>query len=370
MSLVKISHLWLLDLSANMLSGDIINSISLVVLLLQDNNFSKDIPDTLLVNVNILDLRNNRLSGHIPEFINTQNISILLLRGNNFTGHIPHQLCGLSNIHLLDLANNGLSGPSCLSNISFGSGKEDTSNIYDFSFSYSNVVAIFSSWLVKRENNVGAYFKSLLVQEVFSMGYWENVQTIIEFSTKHRYDSYMDGNLPQLCGLDLSQNEFSGDIPEELGGLMELHALKLSHNYLSGVIPRCFSGLKTVESLDFFFNGLHGEIPPQLSELSNLGVFKVTYNNLSGVIPQGGHISTFDANSYLGNPFFCGKPTNKSCNSNEPDNEVEDDEYTVNMVSFYLQLMQQYFLECLHLFLLILLGAEPGSTWLMLSSAR
>ncbi|CAN6996095.1 unnamed protein product [Brassica oleracea var. botrytis] len=232
-----------------MLSGDIINSISLVVLLLQDNNFSKDIPDTLLVNVNILDLRNNRLSGHIPEFINTQNISILLLRGNNFTGHIPHQLCGLSNIHLLDLANNGLSGPSCLSNISFGSGKEDTSNIYDFSFLYSNVVAIFN----------------------------------------------------------LSQNEFSGDIPEELGGLMELHALKLSHNYLSGVIPRCFSGLKTVESLDFSFNGLHGEIPPQLSELSNLGVFKVTYNNLSGVIPQGGHISTFDANSYLGNPFFCGK---------------------------------------------------------------
>ncbi|CAN6851627.1 unnamed protein product [Brassica oleracea] len=232
-----------------MLSGDIINSISLVVLLLQDNNFSKDIPDTLLVNVNILDLRNNRLSGHIPEFINTQNISILLLRGNNFTGHIPHQLCGLSNIHLLDLANNGLSGPSCLSNISFGSGKEDTSNIYDFSFSHSNVVAIFN----------------------------------------------------------LSQNEFSGDIPEELGGLMELHALKLSHNYLSGVIPRCFSGLKTVESLDFSFNGLHGEIPPQLSELSNLGVFKVTYNNLSGVIPQGGHIISFDANSYLGNPFFCGK---------------------------------------------------------------
>ncbi|CDY49127.1 BnaA02g16790D [Brassica napus] len=338
-SLFNLSYLGLLDLSANMLSGDIpphVNSERRVVLLLHDNNFSKGIPDTLLLNVSILDMRNNRLSGNIPEFINTQNISILLLRGNNFTGRIPHQLCGLSNIHLLDLANNGLSGsiPSCLSNISFGSGKEDTSNDFDF------VYGIFNG------NDVGAYFRSLVVLEQFSMDYLASFLTKIEFPTKHRYDSYMGGNLLELCGLDLSQNKLSGEIPVEIGGdLLKLHALNLSHNYLSGEIPRSFSGLKTVESLDLSFNRLHGEIPPQLSELSSLGVFKVSYNNLSGVIPQGGHLSTFDANSYVGNPFLCGKPTNKSCNSNniqEPDDEVEDDEYTIDMVSFYWSLAAAY----------------------------
>lgn len=350
-SLFNLSYLGLLDLSANMLSGDIpphVNSERPVVLLLHDNNFSKGIPDTLLLNVSILDMRNNRLSGNIPEFINTQNISILLLRGNNFTGRIPHQLCDLSNIHLLDLANNGLSGsiPSCLSNISFGSGKEDTSNDFYFVYGFVNGLTTISPSLGHRGNDVGVYFRSLVVLEHFSMDYLASFQTKIEFPTKHRYDSYMGGNLLELCGLDLSQNKLSGEIPVEIGGdLLKLHALNLSHNYLSGEIPRSFSGLKTVESLDLSFNRLHGEIPPQLSELSSLGVFKVSYNNLSGVIPQGGHLSTFDANSYVGNPFLCGKPTNKSCNSNniqEPDDEVEDDEYTIDMVSFYWSLAAAY----------------------------
>ncbi|KAF2598739.1 hypothetical protein F2Q68_00008989 [Brassica cretica] len=144
----------------------------------------------------------------------------------------------------------------------------------------------------------------------------------------------MGGNLLELCGLDLSQNEFSGEIPVELGGLLKLHALNLSRNYLSGEIPRSFSGLKNVESLDLSFNRLHGEIPAQVTELSNLGVFEVSYNNLSGVIPQGGHSSTFDATSYLGNPLLCGKPTNKSCNINNvqgPGNELEDDGNTIDM---------------------------------------
>ncbi|KAG2313284.1 hypothetical protein Bca52824_024841 [Brassica carinata] len=112
-----------------------------------------------------------------------------------------------------------------------------------------------------------------------------------------------------------------------------------------GVIPRSFSGLKTVESLDLSFNRLHGEIPPQLTELSSLAVFNVSYNNLSGVIPQGKQFNTFDTKSYLGNPFLCGQPTNKSCNSNnvkEPDNEVEAHEYAIDMVSFYWSLTASY----------------------------
>ncbi|CAF1910826.1 unnamed protein product [Brassica napus] len=53
------------------------------IVFLQDNNLSGIIPDTLLMNVTVLDLRNNRLSGSIPEFTNIQSIGILLLRGND-----------------------------------------------------------------------------------------------------------------------------------------------------------------------------------------------------------------------------------------------------------------------------------------------
>ncbi|CDY11072.1 BnaC06g23240D [Brassica napus] len=357
-SLFNISNLLLLDLSANILSGGIpphVSSANPVALFLQDNNLSGSIPATLLVNVTILDLRNNRLSGNIPEFVNTQNISILLLRGNNLTGHIPHQLCGLRNIHLLDLADNKLNGsiPSCLSHTSFGLGKEDMSYDYDFKWGYMG-------------KNDGRHFKSLLVLDPINWYFMHDTQTKIEFATKHRYDAYMGGILKYMFGLDLSENELAGEIPVELGDLLELYALNFSHNYLSGVIPKSFSGLKNVESLDLSFNRLEGRIPAELTELSRLAVFKVTYNNLSGAIPQGKQFNTFDIQSYLGNPLLCGKPTNKSCETNniqEPDNEVEADESTIDMVSFYWSIVAAYVTVLLGILAFLSIDSPWSRAW-------
>ncbi|KAG7589408.1 Leucine-rich repeat [Arabidopsis suecica] len=345
-SLFNTSNLRLLNLSANMLSGGIPPHSKFTFhagLFLQDNNLSGDIPDTLLADVEILDLRNNRLSGNIPEFINTESISILLLRGNNLTGHIPHQLCSLSNIHLLDLSNNKLNGsiPSCLSNTSFGLGKEDIS-YYDYgvtSHSRNNYISIFSQDPnFFSTDKVGIYLKSLLILEMFGTDYMASTEAKIQFGTKHQYDAYIGGNLKLLFGIDLSDNELSGEIPVELGGLLELQALNLSHNILSGPIPESFSDIKNMESLDLSFNRLQGQIPPQLTDLSSLVVFNVSYNNLSGVIPQGKQFNTFDTRSYLGNHLLCGQPTNRSCNNNtfqEQDNEVEAHEYSIDLVSFY-----------------------------------
>ncbi|CAF2199764.1 unnamed protein product [Brassica napus] len=332
-SLFNLTDLLLLDLSANLLTGGIpphVNSERTVVLLLQDNKLSGVIPNTLLTNVSVLDLRNNRLSGNIPAFTNTQDTHTLLLRGNNLTGSIPRQLCGLRNLKLFDLANNRLNGsiPSCFSNTSFVLRKKDT--------------------LVDRN------------------------QIKIEFATKHRYDAYLGGNLNLLFGMDLSGNELSGDIPAELGGLVELQALNLSHNELSGSIPESFSGLKNVESLDLSFNRLQGRIPSQLTELCSLAVFDVSFNNLSGVIPQGKQFNTFGTQSYLGNYLLCGKPTNTSCGSSnfqEPDNEAEAEESTVDMVSFYWSLAAAYVTILLGLFTSLSFDSPWSRFWFYLVDA-
>ncbi|KAL0665045.1 hypothetical protein Bca4012_101883 [Brassica carinata] len=372
-ALFNITYLQLLDLSANMLSGSIpprLNSTNQVALFLQDNNLSGSIPNTLLVNIRILDLRNNRLSGNIPELINTQNINILLLRGNNLSGRIPRQLCALRSIHLLDLANNRLNGsiPLCLGNTSFGSfclGKENASYSYDVGMAFTDVFPS-STPDSTSTGNVGTYVKSLLVLDQFSMDYEAATQTKIEFATKHRYDAYMGGNLRYLFGMDLSENELSGEVPVELGGLLELYALNLSHNYLTGAIPKSFSGMKNMESLDLSFNRLQGHIPPQLTELSSLAVFNVSFNNLSGVIPLGKQFNTFDSQSYLGNPLLCGKPTNMSCESNnfhEPDNGVEAEETTIDMVSFYWSLAAAYVTILLGIFTSLSFDSPWSRLW-------
>ncbi|CAN6832903.1 unnamed protein product [Brassica oleracea] len=346
-SLGNMSPVSLLDLSGNLLSGAIPSYVGHYVryLFLRDNNFTGPIPDTLLARrVRILDLRNNKLSGSIPEFVSTDledppELSILLLRGNSLIGSIPRQLCDLRTIRILDLSHNKLSGyiPSCLYNLSFdlGVAEEDT-NIY-----------------IGRDYNPTSfqleYYKSTFVVEKLVVDYTTYHEIAINFATKERYDSYTGGTefsegiLGYMYGMDLSSNELSGVIPQELGNLSRVRALNLSHNYLSGSIPSSFYNLKDIESLDLSYNMLHGSIPQQLTSLISLAVFDVSYNNLSGMVPQGRQFNTFDKSSYVGNPLLCGLPTNISCDqaterSEEEDNgggEEDDEEVVVDMLVFY-----------------------------------
>ena len=226
----------------------------------------------------------------------------------------------------MDLAKNRLNGsmPSCLSHTSFVLGEKD---------SFIGFSQFFGLYL-----KGALYFNSAIVQDKLITENWSNDQIKIEFSMKHRYDAYLGGNLKLLFGIDLSENELSGEIPAELGGLVELQGLNLSHNNLSGVIPESFSGLKNAESLDISFNRLQGRIPQELTELNSLAVFNVSFNNLSGAIPQGNQFNTFDTQSFLGNSLLCGQQINRSCDNSNfqvPDNEWKEEESQIDIVSFY-----------------------------------
>ncbi|XP_033128101.1 receptor-like protein 15 isoform X2 [Brassica rapa] len=379
-SLFNITDISLLDLSANRLDGDIpphLNSYS-GFLFLQDNNLSGSIPDALLDNVSILDLRNNRLSGNIPEFVNTQNINILLLRGNKLTGHIPVQLCGFSTIQLLDLSNNRLNGaiPSCFSNISFGLWKEDEAYVFGNKISFGSIFSFGGLglyWDFFSEEDLGMYYRSnKLMLDPFIVDYTADSEIKVQFAAKRRYDFYMGGTLGYMFGLDLSQNELSGEIPGELGDLDEIRALNLSHNHLSGVIPESFSKMKDLESLDLSFNILHGH-PSQLTKLSSLAVFNVSYNNLSGIIPVKGKFSTFDETSYIGNPLLCGQPSNRSCNNDTlketPADVGEDKEDTIDIVSFCWGLFAAYVTILLGILASLSFDSSWSRTWFSIVDA-
>ncbi|KAG8643724.1 hypothetical protein MANES_11G060474v8 [Manihot esculenta] len=298
-----------LDLSYNSFSGllpSCFNGNSLRQINLQGNRFSGSIPKALLniSTLNSLDLSDNELSGTIlnKSGENLSSLRVLLLRGNYFSGFISNWLCQLNNVSLLDLSRNSFSGsiPHCLYNLSFG--REGEGHLYDLPFSDT-----LFGWGIEYGGRSETYFDNIVSFDA-------EVDEESEFVTKYRVHTYKNKALNLMSGLDLSDNNLTGEIPDEFGVLFQIHALNLSHNQLTGSIPRSFSNLSQIESLDLSYNILSGQIPVELIDLNFLEVFSVAHNNLSGRIPDmKEQFSTFESKSYEGNPFLCGTQVRRKC---------------------------------------------------------
>ncbi|XP_043817493.1 receptor like protein 21 isoform X2 [Manihot esculenta] len=299
-----------LDLSYNSFSGllpSCFNGNSLRQINLQGNRFSGSIPEALLniSTLNSLDLSDNELSGTILNKSggNLSSLRVLLLRGNHFSGFIPNWFCQLNNVSLLDLSRNSFSGsiPHCLYNLSFA---REGGHLYAPPFSD----ALFTWGIEYRGSSKTPLANTYIFQA--------EVDEESEFVTKYRADTYKNKALNYMSGLDLSDNNLTGEIPYELGALSHIHALNLSHNQLTGSIPTSFSNLSEIESLDLSYNILSGQIPVELIDLNFLEAFSVAHNNLSGRIPDmKRQFSTFESKSYEGNPFLCGTQVRRKCHN-------------------------------------------------------
>ncbi|XP_019151854.1 PREDICTED: receptor like protein 30-like [Ipomoea nil] len=310
-------QLKVINMGNNQLIGSIPNSIGLLDKLksldMHKNMLFGPIPPslqncTLLLKI---DLGENGFTGKIPRWLGTKllDLTIFRLRSNKFYGELPLEFCHLKSLRILDLSNNNLSGviPWCLKNLTAMINEEAIQD-GEFEMGYS-----FYAW---------GFGESAIV------------------TTKGQEYEYYTIILLLFASMDLSSNNFSGDIPIELANLVRLRSLNLSRNNLIGNIPMEMGNMRFLESLDLSRNQLSGEIPTSFSSLSTLEVLDLSYNNLSGKIPSGTQLQGFNDSCYIGNNL-CGPPLLQSCSVDDgkiPKNENEGDDSSEVVDWFYVSM--------------------------------
>ncbi|CBI33431.3 unnamed protein product, partial [Vitis vinifera] len=94
-------------------------------------------------------------------------------------------------------------------------------------------------------------------------------------------------NLTGLEYLHLDNNEFSGTLSDVITR-SPLSLLDICNNYMSGEMPNWIRDiLNFMSGLDLSCNNLTGEIPRELGNLSSLHALNLSHNELHGIIPKG-----------------------------------------------------------------------------------
>ncbi|KAK7263908.1 hypothetical protein RJT34_31507 [Clitoria ternatea] len=297
-NLANCSFLEALDLGSNNLFGTIPSSLGqlhgLRSLHLSDNHFWGDLPSSFrnLSNLETMDLGNNAFSGTISPWLceSFPHLRILILRTNSFYGELSPKISNLTSLQVLDLARNCFTG--------------------SIPASLGDLKAIAEE---KKQNTYLRYGQ-------YGGRYYE--ETIVVY-TKGQLQEY-NKTLSLVTSIDLSDNNFTGNLPHEITKLVGLVVLNLSRNYITGQIPQDMSNMHQLQSLDFSSNRLSGTIPSSMSSLSFLGFLNLSNNNLLGAIPYTGHMTTFDAPSFTGNPGLYGPPLPVMCQGDDDPSDDSD----------------------------------------------
>ncbi|RWR96728.1 putative inactive leucine-rich repeat receptor-like protein kinase [Cinnamomum micranthum f. kanehirae] len=119
-------------------------------------------------------------------------------------------------------------------------------------------------------------------------------------------------NCTSMTGLDLSNNDLSGSLPENIDEIIPfVVTLDLSSNNFSGNLPTDLGNITYLNVLNLQHNQFSGQIPWEFGRLGRLTTFNVADNPLSGQIPTFTNKINFPAENFA-NTGLCGKPL-KDC---------------------------------------------------------
>ncbi|KMZ75241.1 putative Kinase, partial [Zostera marina] len=168
---------------------------------------------------------------------------------------------------------------SALDGVALNASTSDSFNKVTCNCSYMrSTVCHVTSIQLTRQNLTG-----MLPEEVVNLTYLRNLDLS---------QNYLSGPIPavwaslQVFNLSLQGNRISGKIPKELGKMPLIKSLQVESNQLGGFIPIEIGDLSSLETLIISSNRFIGELPSSFAKLVKMNDFRMDGNNISGKIPE------------------------------------------------------------------------------------
>ncbi|XP_061372916.1 receptor-like protein 56 [Gastrolobium bilobum] len=237
-----------------------------------------------------LDLSNNKIQGELPNDIGffLPNLVIFDVSSNMFDDHIPASIGNMSRLWIFDLGHNNFSG-KVPENILNGCMSLEELMMDNNQLNGTLPTGIGKLWLrtltASRNNFEGAITKEFCQLELFLLDLSQNkLSGALPSCFKMPSYVFLQGN--NLTGpiteitdaftvaIDLSDNKFTGTIPESIYGLKSLEFLLLGGNQLQGQLSTQICQLQKISILDLSHNNFIGSIPSCLNNLSFGDIYK------------------------------------------------------------------------------------------------
>ncbi|XP_057501087.1 cuscuta receptor 1-like isoform X2 [Actinidia eriantha] len=228
------------------------------------------------------------LAGKLPYFLYYQyDLRAIIISHYNLVGAFPVWLLeNNTRLEVLRLKNNSLTGP-------FMTPSRPNPHVSDIDISYNCFDGQVST-------NIGLIFPNLKILDLSSNLFRGQIppsfgdlhSLMILVLSNNTFSGHVPeqispspANLTSLQYLALDNNQFEGKLPNSLSTL-PLSVLDVSNNHISGKLPRWIGNMSSLRGIIMFSNHFEGPIPVEFCKLHYLDFLDLSDNNLSGFVPS------------------------------------------------------------------------------------